>query len=166
MDPNLIDLNTALRLLALPRDVGKHPETGDMISAGIGRFGAYLKMGSQYKTLPPDDEVLSVGLNRAVVLLAEPGKGRFGQGGATAGKLLGEHPEDKKPVTLNKGRFGPYVKWGKIMATVTSAYDPENLTLAQAIEIVAAKIAKGPAGKSKKPAREKAPKSRKKKSAA
>ena len=117
-------------------------------------------MGSQYKSLAEGDDVLSIGLNRAVVLLAEPSKGRFGQGGASAGKVLGEHPEDKKNVTLNKGRFGPYVKWGKVMATVTKAYDPENLTLAQALEIIAAKIAKGPSpgfgSKGKKAAKEKA----------
>jgi DNA topoisomerase-1 len=159
MDPNLIDLTTALKLLELPRDIGKHPESGDMISAGIGRFGPYIKMGSQYKSLAPDDDVLVVGLNRAVVLLAEPGKGNFGRGAAAAGKALGEHPEDQKPITLNKGRFGPYVKWGKVMATVTKSYDPEELTLAQALEIIAAKIAKGPSTftKGKKPAKEKAP---------
>ncbi|MDR3424220.1 MAG: type I DNA topoisomerase [Alphaproteobacteria bacterium] len=160
LDPNLIDLATALRLLELPRDIGKHPESGHMITAGIGRFGPYLKMGSQYKTLAADDDVLNVGLNRAVVLLAEPSKGRFG-GGASAGKALGDHPDDQKPITLNKGRFGPYVKWGKVMATVTKAYDPENVTLEQALEIIAAKIAKGPSkgfgGKAKKAAKEKVP---------
>jgi DNA topoisomerase-1 len=122
-------------------------------------------LGSQYKSLAEGDDVLSVGLNRAVILLAEPSKGRFGHGGAPAGKLLGEHPDDKKSVTLNKGRYGPYVKWGKVMATVTKDYDPENLTLPQALEIIAAKIAKGPSkgfgGKGKKatkePAKEKAP---------
>ncbi|MDR3449726.1 MAG: type I DNA topoisomerase [Alphaproteobacteria bacterium] len=143
MDPNLIDLTAALKLLELPRDVGKHPESGEMITAGIGRFGPYIKMGPQYKSIPADDDVLNIGLNRAVVLLAEPSKGRFGAG-ATPGKLLGEHPEDKKPVSLNNGRFGPYIKWGKVMATVTKAYDPENVTMAQALEIIAAKIAKGP----------------------
>ncbi len=141
IDPNLIDLDTALRVLDLPREVGLHPESGQMITAGIGRFGPYLKLGPQYKSLAPDDDVLSIGLNRAVVLLAEPSKGRFG-GGASAGKILGEHPDDKKPVTLNKGRFGPYVKWGKVMATVTKGYDPENLSLAEAQEILAAKIEK------------------------
>lgn len=146
MDPNLIDLNTALRVLDLPREVGKHPESGQMITAGIGRFGPYLKMGSQYKSLPPDDDVLNVGLNRAVVLLAEPSKGRFG---ASAGKALGEHPEDKRPVTLNKGRFGPYIKWGKLMATVTKDYDPENLSLNDAIEILAAKAEKDKAKNAK-----------------
>ena len=169
MDPNVIDLDTAVRLLSLPRDIGKHPESGEMISAGIGRFGPYIKMGQQYKSLAPDDDVLSVGLNRAVVLLAEPGKGNFGRGGASAGKLLGEHPEDKKPITLNKGRFGPYVKWGKVMATVTKSYEPEELTLPQALEIIAAKIAKGPSqsfGKGKKSLKENNPKVGKPKKAA
>ncbi len=152
LDPNLIDLETALKLLNLPREVGKHPETGDMILVGIGRFGAYLKVGPRYKNLAETDDVLSIGMNRAVALLAEPDKGRRG-GGAPAGKLLGEHPDDSKPVTLNSGRFGPYVKWGKVMATVTKSYDPENLTLPQAIEILAAKVAKGPSpGKTKRSA--------------
>ncbi|MGE3623419.1 MAG: type I DNA topoisomerase [Bdellovibrionales bacterium] len=146
LDPNLIDLQTALKLLALPREVGPHPETREMITAGLGRFGPYIKMGPRYKSLAPDDDVLHVGLNRAVTLLAEPVKGRFGQA-ATPGKPLGEHPDDGKPVTLNNGRFGPYVKWGKVMATVTKSYDPENLTLKDAVEILAAKIAKGPSAK-------------------
>lgn len=157
VDPNVIDLETALKYLSLPREIGPHPETKVMITAGIGRFGPYIKMGPQYKSLAEGDDVLSVGLNRAVVLLAEPSKGRFGKPQA-AGKPLGEHPEDKKPVTLNSGRFGPYVKWGKVMATVTKSYDPENLTLAQAVEILAAKIAKGPSSKGKKADKEKAAK--------
>ncbi len=150
LDPNLIDLETAQKILSLPREVGKHPEQGEMIYAGIGRFGPYLKIGPIYKTLPPDDDVLNVGLNRAVVLIAEPGKGR---GGATAGKALGAHPTDGKPVSLNSGRFGPYIKWGKVMATVTKA---DTVTLDQAIEILAAKIAKAGMGKpvkSEKPAK-------------
>ncbi len=148
LDPNLINLETALKLLALPREVGKHPETGETIKAGIGRYGAYLQMGKRYKSLADTDDVLTVGMNRAVALLAEEDKGPR-RSGASAGKPLGEHPEDGKPVTLNSGRFGPYVKWGKVMATVTKAYDPETLTLDQAVEILAAKIAKGPSTKSK-----------------
>jgi DNA topoisomerase-1 len=104
-------------------------------------------MGKRYKSLTDTDDVLTVGMNRAVALLAEPDRGR---GGASAGKALGDHPEDGKPVTLNNGRFGPYVKWGKVMATVTKAYDPDALTLDQAVEILAAKIAKGPSVKGKK----------------
>ncbi len=159
LDPNLIDLATAVKLLELPREVGPHPESSEMITAGIGRFGAYLKMGQMYKSLAPDDDVLSIGLNRAVVLIAEPSKGRFGKGAATPGQMLGDHPDDQKPITLNKGRFGPYVKWGKVMATVTKSYDPDNLTLKDALEIIAAKIAKGPSTfiKGKKAAKEKVP---------
>ncbi len=163
MDPNLLDLDTALKLLALPRDIGKHPETGDMIQAGIGRFGPYIKMGSQYKSLTDTDDLLTIGLNRAVVLLAEPGKGRRGGGGASSAKALGEHPEDSKPVTLNAGRFGPYVKWGKVMATVTKSYDPENLTLDQAVEILAAKVAKNGGKPAKSKAKTPAKKAAKKK---
>lgn len=145
IDANLIDLTTAIKLLNLPRDVGKHPETGEMITAGIGRFGPYLKMGSIYKTLPADDDVLNVGLNRAVVVMAEPSKGGFRTAREPA-KLVGNHPSDDKPITLNKGRFGPYVKWGKVMATVTKAYDPENLSLSDAVAIIEAKAAKGASG--------------------
>ncbi|MDP9127506.1 MAG: type I DNA topoisomerase [Pseudomonadota bacterium] len=150
LDPNLIDLSTALKILSLPREVGKHPEQGEMIYAGVGRFGPYLKMGSQYKTLPPDDDVLNVGLNRAVVLIAEPSKGNRPQ--REPGKALGAHPADGKAVSLNKGRFGPYVRWGKLMATVTKSYDADTLTLADAVEILAAKAAKGPGKKFGKPA--------------
>jgi DNA topoisomerase I len=128
-----------------------------MIQAGIGRFGPYLKMGPQYKSLAADDDVLSVGLNRAVVLMAEPSKGgRFGGAPREPAKALGNHPDDDKPITLNKGRFGPYVKWGKVMATVTKSYDPENLSLKDAVEIIAAKVAKG--GTSGKGKAAKAPK--------
>ena len=150
LDPNVIDLTTALKILSLPREVGKHPESGEMILAGIGKFGPYLKMGPQYKTIPPDDDVLNIGLNRAVVLMAEPNKSN--RPAREPGKALGEHPEDGKAVSLNKGRFGPYVKWGKVMATVTKSYDPENLTLKEAVEILEAKIAKGGSGKSFKKA--------------
>ena len=146
MDPNLIDLTTALKLIGLPREVGKHPESGEMITAGIGRFGPYLKFGSQYKTIPPDDDVLNIGLNRAVVLIAEP-SAKGNRPAREPAKSLGDHPDDGKPVTLNKGRFGPYVKWGKMMATVTKSYDAENLTLKDAVEILIAKAAKGPSGK-------------------
>lgn len=144
MDPNIINLETALSLLNLPREVGRHPETHELIQAGIGRFGSYLKMGPRYKNLAETDDVLTIGMNRAVALLAEPDKGRRAGG---SGKALGEHPEDGKAVSLNAGRFGPYVKWNKVMATVTKDYDAETLTLAQAIEILAAKIAKGPSVK-------------------
>ena len=146
VDPNLIDLATALKLINMPREVGPHPETHEMITANLGRFGPYLRMGAQTKNIAADDDILNIGLNRAVVLLAEPSKGRFGRA-AQPGKTLGEHPDDKKPVTLHSGRYGPYVKHGKLMATVTKSYDPENLDLKDAVEILAAKAAKVDGGK-------------------
>lgn len=140
MDPNTIDLTTAIKLLSLPREIGKHPETGEMITATIGRYGPYLQMGALSRSLPDTDDLLTIGLNRAVVLFAEPSKARK-RPSATA-KNLGDHPKDSKPITLNSGRFGPYVKWGRTMATVTKAYDPESLTLEQAVEIIETKLAK------------------------
>lgn len=163
MDTTVLDLDIALQLLALPREVGKHPETDQKITASIGRFGPYIKMGTRYKSLTDADDLLTIGLNRAVVMMAEPDKGR-GAGGANA-KVLGEHPDDKKPITQKSGRFGPYVQWGKVMATITKAYDPDEVTLADALDIIAAKIeraaAKGtakkkPAAKKKAPAKKKA----------
>jgi DNA topoisomerase-1 len=140
MPPAEIDLETALKLLALPRDVGPHPETGEMISAGIGRFGPYLKLGSTYKSLAADDDVLSIGLNRAVVLLAEAKKGPA----QVPGRVVGDHPRDGKPVSLNNGRFGPYVKHGKVMASLPKAMaaNADELTLQQAVELLDAKMAK------------------------
>lgn len=111
-----------------------------MISAGIGRFGPYLKLGSTYKSLAADDDVLSIGLNRAVVLLAEAKKGPA----QVPGRVVGDHPRDGKPVSLNNGRFGPYVKHGKVMASLPKAMaaNADELTMQQAVELLDAKIAK------------------------
>ncbi len=132
-----IDLDTALRLLSLPREIGLHPESREMITAGIGRFGAYLKVGDRYKSLPADESVLTIGLNRAVDLLAEDSK----QGGGARGLLrtLGDDPSDGKPVTLHRGRFGPYVKHGSVMASLSRKQSPDTLTLEEAIALLAAK---------------------------
>ena len=138
MAPDTVTLETALKLLSLPRDVGAHPETGEMITAGIGRFGPYIKLGSKYASLKDGDDVLSIGLNRAVTLLAES-KSR------TGGRELGTH--DDKPVTVRKGRFGPYVKWGKVNATLPSGSDMDSISLEEAIALVEAKAAKTPAKK-------------------
>ncbi|OQW54674.1 MAG: DNA topoisomerase I [Candidatus Raskinella chloraquaticus] len=148
MNAQDITLEQALQLLSLPREVGPHPETGEIILAGIGRFGPYLKLGNVWKTLAADDDVLSIGLNRAVVLLAEA-KAKGGGRGAAAGKPLGDHPSDGKPVTIHTGRYGPYVKWGKILANLPKGRTPDEFTLAEAIETLAAKAAK--TGKGEKP---------------
>jgi DNA topoisomerase-1 len=147
VQPADIDLAAALRLLALPREIGIHPDKGGMITAGIGRFGSYLKLGDRYKNLPPDEDVLSIGLNRAVDLLADEG----GQGGGRGVlRTLGEHPADKKPVTLNKGQYGPYVKHGSVMASLSKTMSAEEVTLEQAVQLLTAK-AGAPAAKGKAP---------------
>ncbi len=151
-----VDLERALSLLALPREVGVHPESGKPISAGIGRYGPFVLHDGTFANLDSVEEVFSVGLNRAVTALAEKkaGGGRGGRGGASSAKPrkeLGEHPDGGK-VTLHDGRFGPYVKYGKINATLPRGTEPESLTLATALELVAAKAEKGP---SKRPAKKK-----------
>ena len=129
-----IDLETALGLLSLPREVGAHPETGQMITAGIGRFGPYVKHGSNYVALKEDD-VLTIGLNRAVALIAEsPGHGAI---------ELGPHPADGKPVSIRKGRYGYYVKHGRTNATLPKDKDENAVTLDEALALLAAKAAKG-----------------------
>ena len=137
-----IELETALKLLSLPRDVGLHPETGDMITAGIGRFGPYLKRGSAYVSLR-DDDVLSVGLNRAVTLIADS-KNR-----GNSGRQLGAHPDDNAPVTQHTGRYGPYVKHGRVNATLPKDMSAEEVTLEQAIVLLAAKAKKKGTGRKK-----------------
>ena len=145
--PDDVDLDVALGLLALPRDIGAHPEGGEMISAGIGRYGPYVKHGKTFKSLKADDDVLSVGINRAVALLAEPSRGR---GGATPLKVLGKHPDDDGDVALFSGRYGPYVKHGKINATLPKDDDPDSVTLETALVLIAEKAAKAGKGKTKR----------------
>ncbi len=150
--PADVDLDTALRLLALPREIGKHPETGETITAGLGRFGPYLKHGAAFKSLAADDDVLTIGLNRAVSLLAEPSKGRQA---AQPLRTVGLHPDDGAPIQLFKGRYGPYVSHDGLFATVPGSVEPESLTLEAAVELLKAQEAKGKKRKSqrgKKPA--------------
>jgi DNA topoisomerase-1 len=157
-EPSTIDLDRALALLALPREVGIHPETGKPISAGIGRYGPFVLHDGTFANLDSVEEVFSVGLNRAVTALAEKkaGGGRGGRGASSAKALkeLGDHPDGGK-VTLHDGRYGPYVKYGKINATLPRSMTPETVTLQSALELIAAKAEKGP---SKRPAKAKAKK--------
>jgi DNA topoisomerase-1 len=133
-----IALDVALRLLALPRQVGLHPESGKPIVAGIGRYGAYLKHQSKYARVPKDESVLTVGLNRAVTLLAEV-KGRRG---AEPLRVLGDHPDDGRPIEVMDGRYGPYVKHNRINATIPKGASVEELTIDEAIELLRARAAK------------------------
>ncbi|WP_454684789.1 type I DNA topoisomerase [Ancylobacter moscoviensis] len=148
--PADVDLETALALLSLPREIGRHPDSGEPILAGIGRFGPYVQLGKTYANLEPGDDVLSIGINRAVALIADkqnkgPGRGR----GAVGGRELGEHPTLGGPVTVRPGRFGAYVNHGKVNATLPKSVAPETVTLEQAVELITAKAGSAPA----KPAR-------------
>ncbi len=155
-DLDAVDLKFALGLLSLPRDVGTHPESGEMIIAGVGRYGPYVKHESTYANLEDDDHVMHVGLNRAVTLLAEKAaRGSKGRRGKPRGKVLGEHPGGG-PVTQHEGRYGPYVSHNKVNATIPSEVDPASVTLEQAIELINARAAKGGNGKPKKAAKKKA----------
>jgi DNA topoisomerase-1 len=135
MKPADVDFETALRLLALPRELGRHPETGEPIVAGIGRFGAYIKHGNVFKSLGADDDVLTIGLNRAVVLLAEPSSDR--RRGPQLVRELGEHPEGGT-VGLYRGRYGPYVSCDGVFASLPRNADPEVFSLDQALPLLAA----------------------------
>ncbi len=152
--PADVDLETGLKLLALPREIGLHPEDGAPILAGIGRYGPYVQHGRTYANLEDGDDILALGLNRAVVLIAEKAtKGRGARGAATPGRELGEHPTLGGSITVRAGRFGPYVNLGKINATLPKATDPEALTLAEAVQLIDAKAASAPAKARKAPAR-------------
>ncbi len=153
------DLEKALMMLSLPREVGPHPEDGEMIEAGLGRYGPFVKHGKIYANLPGIDDVFEVGLNRAVTLIAEKkANPRAGRGQAAKPlKELGEHPETGDPVNVMNGRYGPYVKHQKTNATLPNGTEPEKVTLEQALELIAAK--------EKKPAKKKAKKKAAKKKA-
>jgi DNA topoisomerase-1 len=142
LKPADVDLDTALRLLALPRELGRHPETGEVILAGIGRFGPYIKHGSIFKSLTAEDDVLTIGANRAVVLLAEPA-GERRRGAPQPLRELGPHPEGGV-VALFQGRYGPYVGHDGVIASLPREANPETFTLEQALPLLAARREKSP----------------------
>lgn len=143
MDPKALGLETALSLLALPRPVGDHPDDGEPIEAGIGRYGPYLKHGKKYVSVADANEVLTVGMNRAVELLAQGAKQSRGRSGAGGGKDLGEHPSEGGIIRLLDGKYGPYVKWNKVNASLAKGMDSGSLTLDQAVELIEGKRGKG-----------------------
>ena len=138
--PADVDFETALRLLALPRELGRHPETGETIVAGIGRFGAYIKHGATFKSLGADDDVLTIGLNRAVVLLAEPSSTQ--RRGPRLVRELGPHPEGGT-VGLYRGRYGPFVSHDGVIASLPRSADPDTFSLAEALPLLATQREKG-----------------------
>ena len=153
--PASLDLDQALRLLSLPREVGKDPEDGKPILAGLGRYGPYVQHDKTYASLGSIEEAFEVGLNRAVTLIAEKkAGGPRGARGANAPALkdLGAHPADGQPIRILSGRFGPYIKHGDTNANVPRGKDPQEVTLEEAVALLAERAAKGGGGKAKRPA--------------
>jgi DNA topoisomerase-1 len=142
--PGDVDLDLALKLLSLPREIGKHPESGEPITAGLGRFGPFVRHEKTYASLEAGDEVFDIGLNRAVTLIAEKiAKGPSGRRfGADPGKPLGDHPT-LGGVAVKNGRYGAYVTSGGVNATIPSDKTPDTITLAEAIALIDERVAKG-----------------------
>ena len=128
MDGEAITLEDALGLLSLPRLVGKHPETGQDMEAGLGRFGPYIKMGSIFASLDKDDDILSIGLNRATDVIGRK---------LASVRILGQHPKDNADIQIRKGRFGPYVQHGQVVANLTKSLTLEDVTLPEALALLA-----------------------------
>jgi DNA topoisomerase-1 len=148
IDGQLITLEQGLALLSLPRVVGVHPETREEIEAGIGRFGAYVRMNGMYASLDQDDDVLSVGINRAVDVLARK---------LASVRRLGAHPADREPVVVRKGRFGPYAQHGKMIANLPRDVSMDEITLDQAVKLLAEKGKELKPRRARRPARGRAP---------
>src|SRR6056297_1343258 len=153
--PDDMDLEKALMLLNLPREIGPHPEDGEMVEAGIGRYGPYVKHGRVYANIKEVDEVFTIGMNRAVEELAKKAARGAGRGAAAKPlKELGEHPQEGGAVNVMDGRYGPYVKWNKVNATLPKDVEPADVTMDMAVELIAEKAAKK--GKGRKTAKKSA----------
>jgi DNA topoisomerase-1 len=139
------DLASALKLLSLPRELGLHPVSGKKVIVNIGRFGPYVGHDGKFKSIPRADSIFDISLDRAVELLAQAREGN------TVLRVLGDHPDDKTSVEICSGRYGPYVRHGKINATLPKGISPDVITLEEALELIAAKAKQG-GGKIKKPA--------------
>jgi len=148
--PSAVDLTLALQLLSLPREVAKHPTSGEPILASIGRYGPYVQHGKVYANISGDDDVLTIGANRAIdlIIAKESGAGgsRFGRAAAAPGRTVGDHPEGGA-ITAKDGRYGPYVSWNGINATLPRGKTADAVTLAEAIELIKARAEAAPAKK-------------------
>ena len=143
--PENLTLQQALALLSLPREVAKHPTTGEPIIVNIGRYGPYVQHAKTYANISNDDDILTIGANRAIDLIVEKESGGGGSRFSRAsepGRVIGDHP-DGGVISVKSGRFGPYVSWGKVNATLPRAIDPASVTMDQALEMIAAKSAGG-----------------------
>ena len=160
--PEQVTLEMAVGLLALPRTLGAHPETTASVFAGQGRFGPYVvhdqgKDGKDYRSIKGDDHVLTISLTRALELLAQPKLGRGRRSAPAALRDLGVHPADSQPVGLFEGKYGPYVKHGKVSASIPKEMDPAKVTLAEALDWIEARGGPSATAKSRARSRAKAP---------
>jgi DNA topoisomerase-1 len=150
-----VTLEKAIALLSLPRVVGMHPSENEMILAGLGRYGPYLQMGKMYANLPSIEDVFEIQMNRAVAVIDEKkaggGKGRFGRAAPTAIKDLGESPVTSKAVRVLNGRYGPYINDGETNANVPKDKKPEDVTLDEALSLLAARAEAGGGKKKRAP---------------
>jgi DNA topoisomerase-1 len=146
MSPDTVSLDEALRLMSLPRVVGTDPASGEEITAQNGRYGPYLKKGTDSRSLTSEDQIFDIGLDEALAIYAEPKRGR-GRTSAPPLRELGDDPTSQKPVVVKEGRFGPYVTDGEVNATLRKDDDPATITAERAFELLADKRAKGPAPK-------------------
>jgi DNA topoisomerase-1 len=145
-----VDLATALKLLSLPRDLGLHPETNKKVIVNIGRFGPYIGHDGKFKSIPKSDSIFEIGLDRAVELLSQAREGN------TVLRVLGNHPDDQTSIEICSGRYGPYARHGKINATLPKEVGVDEVTLEQALALIAAKAAKAPTTRKKPAAKAKA----------
>lgn len=141
--PENADLAAALKLLELPKELGIHPESGKKVIVNIGRFGPYIGHDGKFKSIPKSESVFTIELDRALALLAEARTSN------AVLRELGVHPDDKKPVDVCNGRYGPYVRHGKVNATLPKDVSPDEITLEEALPLLAARVAKGPVSKKK-----------------
>ncbi|MEM9154288.1 MAG: type I DNA topoisomerase [Cyanobacteria bacterium P01_F01_bin.33] len=147
LNPAEVTPDVALGLLALPRLLGQHPDTDKSVRAGIGRFGPYIVCDGDYRSLKAGDDILTIALPRALEMLAEPKRGRGRGNAAPPLRELGPHPKDNEPVAIYDGRYGTYVKHGKVNATLPKNVSVESVTMEQAVDLLAAKAAKAGAKK-------------------
>jgi DNA topoisomerase I len=137
-----VTLEEALRLLMLPRELGKHPESGQSIVANIGRYGPYVKHGDEFRSLAEEDDVYSIDLARAVELLAAPKAPRRRRAARAVVRELGRHPESGSEIRVMEGRYGPYVTDGTVNATLPKGVDPSAVGLNEALDLLAARAAR------------------------
>ena len=137
MEPDNLTLNQALSLLSLPKVLGKHPDTEVEIKAGLGRFGPFVVHEKDFRSIPKNMDIFTITLEQALELLSRPKRGR---GRATPLKVLGNHPKVKEEIAVYTGKYGPYIKCGKVNVSVPEEQKPEDVTLEQALELLADRI--------------------------